>query len=112
MNVVTDVEAQKNLKDIIRKVCADAEPTMILDTVSGEKVVMISLDHFSSYEETGHPLRSPANRENLEESHQQAQSGDETAYLLGSEKMKARLLEAKNRKEGIPFDEALEKLAI
>ena len=36
----------------------------------------------------------------------------ETAYLLKSEKMKKRLLEAKDRKEGIPFDQACEKLGI
>ena len=34
----------------------------------------------------------------------------ETAYLLKSENMKKRLLEAKDRKEGTPFDEACEKL--
>ena len=38
------------------------------------------------------------------------QSKKETAYLLKSENMKRRLLEAKDRKEGIPFDEACEKL--
>jgi antitoxin YefM len=112
MNVITDVEAQKNLKGLIQKVCADAEPTVIVDTGSGEKVVMISLEHFSSYEETAYLLRSPANREHLEKSLQQAKRGDETTYLLSSEKMKQRLLEAKNRKEGIPLDEALEKLGI
>jgi PHD/YefM family antitoxin component YafN of YafNO toxin-antitoxin module len=36
----------------------------------------------------------------------------ETAYLLKSENMKKRLLEAKDRMEGIPFDEACEKLGI
>lgn len=40
------------------------------------------------------------------------QSEKETAYLLKSETMKKRLLEAKNRKEGIPFDEACEKLGV
>jgi hypothetical protein len=40
------------------------------------------------------------------------ESEKETAYLLKSEKMKKRLLEAKDRKEGIPFDEACEKLGI
>ena len=40
------------------------------------------------------------------------QSEKETAYLLKSERMKKRLLEAKDRKEGIPFDEACEKLGI
>ncbi|GKT09111.1 hypothetical protein [Desulforhabdus sp. TSK] len=38
------------------------------------------------------------------------QSEKETAYLLKSETMKKRLLDARNRKESIPFDEALEKL--
>ncbi|HJQ33042.1 MAG TPA: hypothetical protein VJ866_12720 [Pyrinomonadaceae bacterium] len=40
------------------------------------------------------------------------ESERETAYLLKSEEMKRRLLEAKGREEGIPFDEACEKLGI
>jgi PHD/YefM family antitoxin component YafN of YafNO toxin-antitoxin module len=40
------------------------------------------------------------------------ESEKETAYLLKSENMKKRILEAKDRKEGIPFDEACEKLGI
>ena len=36
----------------------------------------------------------------------------ETSYLLKSEKMKQRLLESKNRNEGVPLEEALEKLGI
>jgi hypothetical protein len=40
------------------------------------------------------------------------ESEKETAYLLKSENMKKRLLEAKDREEGIPFDEAREKLGI
>jgi hypothetical protein len=40
------------------------------------------------------------------------QSEKETAYLLKSDTMKKRLIEAKNRKEGIPFDEVCEKLGI
>ena len=36
----------------------------------------------------------------------------ETAYLLRSETMKCRLLGAKNRQDGIPFEEACEKLGI
>jgi len=43
---------------------------------------------------------------------QELQSEKETAYLLKSETMKKRLLEAKNRKEGIPFDEACKKLGV
>ena len=40
------------------------------------------------------------------------QAAKETAYLLKSKTMKKRLLEAKKRKEGIPFDEACEKLGV
>lgn len=40
------------------------------------------------------------------------ESERETAYLLKSENMKRRLLEAKEREEGIPFDEAIENLRI
>ena len=40
------------------------------------------------------------------------ESEKETAYLTKSETMKKRLLEAKQRTEGIGFEEALEKLGI
>ena len=40
------------------------------------------------------------------------ESEKETAYLLESENMKRRLLEAKERQSGIPFEEAREKLGI
>ena len=40
------------------------------------------------------------------------ESEKETAYLLKSDAMKQRLLEAKERKTGISFDEAREKLGI
>jgi PHD/YefM family antitoxin component YafN of YafNO toxin-antitoxin module len=40
------------------------------------------------------------------------ESEKETAYLLKNEHMKRRLLEAKDRQDGIPFEEALEKLGI
>lgn len=40
------------------------------------------------------------------------ESERETAYLLQSETMKHRLLEAKNRQDGMPFEEVREKLGI
>jgi PHD/YefM family antitoxin component YafN of YafNO toxin-antitoxin module len=40
------------------------------------------------------------------------ESEKETAYLLKSQNMKKRLLEAKDRKEGIPFDEACKELGV
>ncbi len=36
----------------------------------------------------------------------------ETAYLLGSEANRKRLLEALNRKDGIPLEEVIEKLGL
>ena len=36
----------------------------------------------------------------------------ETAYLLKSETMKQRLLQAKNRRDGVPFEVVREKLGI
>jgi PHD/YefM family antitoxin component YafN of YafNO toxin-antitoxin module len=43
---------------------------------------------------------------------QELQSEKETAYLLKSETMKKRLLEARNRKENIPFDDACKEFGI
>ncbi len=43
---------------------------------------------------------------------QEIESEQETAYLLKSEAMKSRLLAAKNRSSGIPFEEVCEKLGI
>lgn len=43
---------------------------------------------------------------------EEIESEKETAYLLKSVTMKERLLEAKNRKEGIAFEDACEKLGI
>ncbi len=40
------------------------------------------------------------------------ESEKETAYLLKSENMKRRLLEAKDRQTGIPFEEAHKKLGV
>lgn len=40
------------------------------------------------------------------------ESERETAYLLKSETMKRRLLDAKDRKDGIPFEAVIEKLGI
>ena len=40
------------------------------------------------------------------------ESERETAYLLKSETMKRRLLEAKDRREGLPLEVVVEKLGI
>lgn len=40
------------------------------------------------------------------------ESERETAYLLKSETMRKRLLAAKERQDGVPFESAVEKLGI
>ncbi|MBF0457988.1 MAG: prevent-host-death protein [Nitrospirae bacterium] len=40
------------------------------------------------------------------------ESEKETAYLLKSETMRERLIEAKGRSEGIPFEAIFEKLGV
>jgi PHD/YefM family antitoxin component YafN of YafNO toxin-antitoxin module len=40
------------------------------------------------------------------------ESERETAHLLGSETMRRRLAEAKNRQEGVPFEEACDRLGV
>lgn len=42
----------------------------------------------------------------------EVESERETPYLLRSERMKARLLEAKERQGGIPLEAAIEKLGV
>lgn len=43
---------------------------------------------------------------------EEIESERETAYLLKSVKMKERILEAKERREGIPFEDVREKLGV
>lgn len=47
-----------------------------------------------------------------QEIQQEIRSERETAYLLGSETMRKRLLEAKSRTEGIPLEETRARLGI
>lgn len=43
---------------------------------------------------------------------EEIESEKETAYLLKSEKMRERILEAKERREGVPLEDVREKLGI
>ena len=43
---------------------------------------------------------------------EEIESERETAYLLKSVKMQERILEAKERREGIPFEDVREKLGV
>lgn len=71
MRAVTFTYAKKNLRTLIRAVCEDSEPAVIVDKESTGQAVLVSLADYRSLEETAYLLRSPANRAHLEESLQQ-----------------------------------------
>jgi antitoxin YefM len=74
MNAVTVNEAQKNLEQLIEQVISNAEPTIIC-TDTGQRVVILSLDEFSAWQETLYLLSNPANAEHLRQSIAEAQMG-------------------------------------
>ncbi|MFO7171153.1 MAG: type II toxin-antitoxin system prevent-host-death family antitoxin [Chloroflexota bacterium] len=74
MNAVTLKEAKRNLEQLIEKVIADAEPTIVV-TDTGQQVVFLSLDEYNSWKETLYLLANPANAEHLRRSIAEAQAG-------------------------------------
>jgi len=80
MRAVTYSDAKKNLKALIHTVCKDSEPAIIVSTQSEDQAVLISLEEYQAMEETSYLLSSPANREHLEKSLKQAQSGQLAAF--------------------------------
>ncbi|OFW80039.1 MAG: hypothetical protein A2887_00265 [Alphaproteobacteria bacterium RIFCSPLOWO2_01_FULL_40_26] len=60
-------EVQKNFTKIANEILRDHVPTIITSN-SKEPLVMLSLEDFSSYEETLYLTRSPTNRKRLMES--------------------------------------------
>jgi len=75
MKAITYNEAQKNLKAVIRDVCENAEPTIIVNGRSKKQAVLISYEEYQTMEETAYLLRSPANRAHLEKSLQNVRDG-------------------------------------
>ena len=74
MNTVNLAEAKETLESLIEQVLADAEPT-ILCTEKGDKVVLVSLEEFTSWKETIYLLSSPANANHLRQSIAEAGAG-------------------------------------
>jgi antitoxin YefM len=75
MKAVTLSVAKKDLRALIREVCANSEPAVIVDNESAEQAVLLSLEDYRSLEETAYLLRSPADRAHLEEALQQVNEG-------------------------------------
>ena len=74
MTAVTLNEAKANLERLIKQVIDDAEPAIVC-TESGEQVVVLPLDDFNSWKETIYLLSKPSNAAHLQQSIQEAKSG-------------------------------------
>ena len=74
MDAITINQAKQNIDGLIEQVIADAEPNIICDD-KGQKVVVLSLDEFNSWQETLYLLSNPANADHLRRSIQEDESG-------------------------------------
>jgi antitoxin YefM len=74
MTAITYTAAREKLAATMNKVCQDHEP-VIITRKRDQAVVMMSLEDFSSWEETLYLLRSPANAKRLRESIGQLERG-------------------------------------
>jgi antitoxin YefM len=74
MTAISYTVARENLASTMDKVCQDHNPIII---TRGRKpaVVMMSLEDYSSWEETAYLMRSPANVQCLAESIEQIEKG-------------------------------------
>ena len=68
MRTTSYSELRKNLASTLDKVTADREPVIITRDRGKPAAVLMSLEEFTSWEETLHLLRSPANARRLQES--------------------------------------------
>jgi antitoxin YefM len=64
MHSLTLDQAKQQLEAVVARVLADAEPTVV-NTPSGESVVVVSLGEFEAWQETAYLLRNPANAAHL-----------------------------------------------
>lgn len=75
-------DLRKNLAAMIDAVTADHEPIVITRDKGRPAAVLMSIEDFSSYEETRYLLRSPANAERLLQSVGTLESGGGSARDL------------------------------
>jgi antitoxin YefM len=81
MKAVTSNQAKQQLDELIDRVILDVEPTIVCND-KGQQAVLMSLDEFSSWQETLYLLSNPANAEHLMESIKQAKSGNKSVREL------------------------------
>lgn len=81
MNAITISQAKQNLSSLIEQVFNDVEPTIICND-KGRKAILMSLNEFTSWQETIYLLSNPANAEHLQKSIEQAKNGQTTEKEL------------------------------
>ncbi len=81
MQTISDADARTRLDQVLDRVVADADYTVITRRDAPAAVVM-SLDSFNNLMETVHLLRSPANAEHLARSIEQYCRGEAQARGL------------------------------
>ena len=74
MHAISFDDARQDFEAVIARVLADAEP-VVVDTPSGESVVVVPLADFEAWQETAYLLRNPANAEHLRKSIAEAEDG-------------------------------------
>jgi len=81
MNTITYSAARAGLAKTMKKVCKDHEP-VIITRQKEDSVVMLSLEDFSSLEETAYLLRVPKNAKRLLESIAELEHGGGRVHKL------------------------------
>ncbi len=81
MTVVSISEAKRDLDSLLAKVVSDAEPT-IITTETGQKIVLVSLEEYNSWQETAYLLSNPANAAHLRQSIEEAKNGQMSEHNL------------------------------
>ena len=74
MTTISLDTAKQDFERVVDRVLADAEPT-IVNTPSGDRVVVLPFDDFVGWQETAYLLRNPNNAAHLLKSIAEAEAG-------------------------------------
>ena len=81
MDALTFSDARAKLAEVMRRVNEDHAPVMVT-TQRGKPVVLMSLDHYNSLEETAYLLRDPKRARRLMDSVDRLRAGGGTVRAL------------------------------